>query len=372
MAGDGQIDAGFGERLGRLGPTLLRTLEVMEYTLRHLHPPQLPALRPRLAPVHDELTRDLEAFSDYPPPAEVAAFHAELVRVGELARDAIAGFALEPAGGEGADDGIGRAILSMHRFAEAQAALYPLRAALPPFSAFFAEPAVRGLLGRLEQPDDGEARGGLFRGNGSPETGRGGFDLYVPESFDGAERLPLIVALHGGSGNGADFLWTWLREARSRRCLLLAPTSRDRTWSLNAPAVDGEALVGMVDWIDAKWGVDRERVLLTGLSDGGTMTLLVGLGEDVPFTHLAPIAGVLHPLNFAIGNLDRAEGKPIQLIHGALDWMFPVRLAREAAGVLEDAGAEFVYREIEDLSHTYPREENARLLDWLGQPLDVD
>jgi len=151
--------------------------------------------------------------------------------------------------------------------------------------------------------------------------------------------------------------------------MLIAPTSRDRTWSLNAPALDGQVLVGMVDWLDEKWGIDRERVLLTGLSDGGTMTLLVGLGEDAPFTHLAPVAGVLHPHNFATGNLDRARGKKIQLIHGALDWMFPVNLAREAARVLDESGAEITYREIEDLSHTYPREENARLLDWLGQPV---
>ncbi len=122
----------------------------------------------------------------------------------------------------------------------------------------------------------------------------------------------------------------------------------------------------MVDWMSGKWKIDQGRVLLTGLSDGATMTLLVGLGEDVPFTHLAPISGVLHPLNFAIGNIDRAAGSKIQLVHGALDWMFPVGLARDAARVLEEAGAEIEYHEIPDLSHTYPREENARLIEWLG------
>jgi phospholipase/carboxylesterase len=29
------------------------------------------------------------------------------------------------------------------------------------------------------------------------------------------------------------------------------------------------------------------------------------------------------------------------------------------------AGADVVFREIEDLSHTYPRDENGRILDWL-------
>jgi phospholipase/carboxylesterase len=37
-------------------------------------------------------------------------------------------------------------------------------------------------------------------------------------------------------------------------------------------------------------------------------------------------------------------------------------MARQA---LEAAGARLVYREIEDLSHTYPRDENPRILDWL-------
>ena len=36
---------------------------------------------------------------------------------------------------------------------------------------------------------------------------------------------------------------------------------------------------------------------------------------------------------------------------------------------LEGAGADVIYREIEDLSHTYPREENARILEWLDPSL---
>jgi phospholipase/carboxylesterase len=45
--------------------------------------------------------------------------------------------------------------------------------------------------------------------------------------------------------------------------------------------------------------------------------------------------------------------------------MFPVDVARMARDALTAAGARVTYREIENLSHTYPREENARILDWL-------
>jgi len=32
---------------------------------------------------------------------------------------------------------------------------------------------------------------------------------------------------------------------------------------------------------------------------------------------------------------------------------------------LRVAGARVIYREIDDLSHTYPRDENPRIMDWL-------
>jgi len=52
-------------------------------------------------------------------------------------------------------------------------------------------------------------------------------------------------------------------------------------------------------------------------------------------------------------------------VHGARDWMFPVELARQARATLTAAGADVAYREIDDLSHAYPREINAELLAWL-------
>ena len=59
------------------------------------------------------------------------------------------------------------------------------------------------------------------------------------------------------------------------------------------------------------------------------------------------------------------NGLPVYLVHGALDWMFPVSMARGAQRALTAAGAKVVYREIADLSHAYPREENSAMLDWL-------
>jgi phospholipase/carboxylesterase len=46
--------------------------------------------------------------------------------------------------------------------------------------------------------------------------------------------------------------------------------------------------------------------------------------------------------------------------------MFPVQVARQTRELLSAAGAEVTYRELDDLSHSYPREINAVILNWLG------
>ncbi|MDP7570378.1 MAG: hypothetical protein QF391_02115, partial [Myxococcota bacterium] len=71
-----------------------------------------------------------------------------------------------------------------------------------------------------------------------------------------------------------------------------------------------------------------------------------------------------------------ARGRRIYLTHGALDWVFPISAAHRTRDTLAEAGADLTFREIADLSHTYPREENARILRWfdpgLALPGDAD
>jgi phospholipase/carboxylesterase len=66
-----------------------------------------------------------------------------------------------------------------------------------------------------------------------------------------------------------------------------------------------------------------------------------------------------------IADGERLRGLPVYLVHGKLDWMFPVQVARQTRDALLAAGAEVTYRELDDLSHTYPREMNAKILNWL-------
>ena len=352
---------------GLLGP-LLGTMERVGWVQRHLYPPLAPRLARELAPCRESLAGPLRTVEGLSWPEDLGFMRERLVDAARQTLELVESFA------EGAASPEGPIALyrALRRFGRIQEALYPLAPVFEGVSRWFLEPGRRdddlfvACLRAAALRDDEVKVGILHASNDRKE--RGGFSLYVPEHSDGASPMPLIVALHGGHGHGRDFLWTWLREARSRGMLLLSPTSQDRTWSMMGPDVDAEPLREMVESVASRYPVDRARVLLTGMSDGATYGLYCGLREGMPFTHLAPACGVLHPALFANGDLARAQGRPIYLIHGALDWMFPVASGRLTSQALQAAGARLVYREIEDLSHTYPRDENPRILDWLMEP----
>ncbi|MBN8902858.1 MAG: hypothetical protein J0H57_17660, partial [Rhodospirillales bacterium] len=266
---------------------------------------------------------------------------------------------------DGADGGLRGAYRAFRQVPRALEALYPLAAALPAVSRWFLEPARRDHADRLA------CLAAPIAGNGvhhvANETrDRGGFSVYVPEDLMPGQPAPLVMALHGGAGHGRLFLWSWLRAARSRGVILVAPTSTGDTWSLMEPEVDGAHLAEVLAAVARRWPVDPARRLLAGMSDGGTFTLLSGLQDDSPFTHLAPFAASFHPLLLTMAAPERVRGLPVHLVHGALDWMFPVTVAQTADRALRMAGAAVTYREVADLSHVFPTDLVPEVLDWFG------
>jgi len=331
---------------------------------RYLHPPVAARLADELAPCTDALAAPLQELQKTAWPEDLHFLRDRLFDVTGQTLEMVAAFVT--AARESAE--IFDLYRALRRFARVQEGLYPLAPVLEPISRWFLEPERRGddaLVARLRdgslREDDSQI--GVLHAKNARDT-RGGFSLYVPETWNGRSAMPLVTALHGGHGHGRDFLWSWLREARARGVMIVSPTSRDRTWSLMGDDVDAPALREIIAFACERYPVDRNRVLLTGMSDGATYTFLAGLQDLMPFTHLAPACGVLHPLLLGEG-LARARDRSIYLVHGALDWMFPVATARIGRDALEAAGARLVYREIADLSHTYPRDENPRILDWL-------
>ncbi|MCW5748024.1 MAG: phospholipase [Alphaproteobacteria bacterium] len=357
------------EIIARLVPATLRALQAMEFAGRHLAPATLMQLIEALSGRHDDLGEVVAASRALDWPERLGPARDCLERAAEAAGEGIAGLL---AAGE-APQPMFAAYRALRGYSRAAEALYPMAAHLMPVSQFFLESAARGdtdLLKRLAAVDPTRPDVGVIHVGGPPGT-RGAFSLFVPEVYDATRAWPLVVAMHGGSGNGGAFLWSWLREARTRGLIVLAPTAAGTTWSLMEPEVDGANIERMVDYVAGQWKIDASRLLLTGMSDGGTFTYVLGLRGDCRFTHLAPVAASFHPLLMTLADAGRMRGLPIHIVHGTHDWMFPPEMAQSAHQTLEQAGADVVYREIADLAHTYPRDENAAILDWFLGPRET-
>jgi phospholipase/carboxylesterase len=342
-------------------PPLLQSLEALAFVARHLNPPDFDRVMLAAGEPEQALQAARAGLAQWPEK------FADVRRALDAASDAtLQAFAGLRAVQNGQGDLV--AVFRALRYGpRAQEALYPLAAKFPPVSDFFLDPDLRDdeeLLARLAAPArDGT---GVIHDRNEPGS-RGGFSMYVPEYYAPDRAWPLVMALHGGSGNGRNFLWSWLRDARSFGAILVAPTATGNTWALMGEDNDTPNLLQILQTVQGRWHVDRRRLLLTGMSDGGTFCYVSGLERTSPFTHLAPVAATFHPLMAEMADADRLRGLPIFQVHGRLDWMFPVQVARQTHSLLSAAGADVTYREIDDLSHTYPREINAQILRWLNE-----
>jgi phospholipase/carboxylesterase len=340
--------------------SLLRALEALAFIARHLDPPNFNDLMSSIGTPDQDLTAAKATQPEWP--AHLLDIGATLNGVTDAILQAFAG--LRDTANGSVD--VRRAYRALRLATKGIEGLYPLASVLPAVNRFFLDPQLRSDEALQRQFLAGTAHdrtGPMCFDNDGAE--RGGYWLYIPEYYEPAREWPLVVALHGGSGTGRLFLWSWLRAVRSRGAILAAPTSVGNTWALIGDDPDTPNLVRILDSIRSGWNVDPRRLLLTGMSDGGTFTYVTGLEAGSPFTHLAPVSAAFHPMLPHMADAGRTRGLPIHIVHGALDWMFPVELARQAFRTLTRAGADVTYQEVEDLSHTYPREMNAPILAWL-------
>ena len=277
---------------------LLRALEMLLFISRNLHPPDFEELMASVGMPDEELKSALARPLQWPQrPPDIGTL---LGAACDAALGAFAGLrkTLQQSGDV---RDVYRALRLLPKGLEA---LYPLAAVLPPVNRFFLDPSLRSdaavqarFLGAPAQDDTGVMQFG--------EKERGGFWLYVPENYVRDRAWPLVTALHGGSGTGRQFLWSWLRDARSRGAIVVAPTSVGSTWALMGPDADTPNLRRILEMVRSRWNVDATRLLLTGMSDGGTFSYVSGLEAGSPFTHLAPVSAAFHPMLAQMAEADR-------------------------------------------------------------------
>lgn len=239
--------------------------------------------------------------------------------------------------------------------------LYPVRLHLPAFQRYW-------LLDDADSaacepsPAHTHAESGIRRHE--VDGHRGVYTSYVPEDYHAEHPWPVILALHGGSGNDEDFLWTWLKYAKSRGYLLISAKSFGSTWH----PWDTDSLLLILDDIQTRYHIDSQRILLTGLSDGGSFGYEVGFAYPNRFAGLAVIAGIFRPHQRSAD----ASRLPVYIAHGAKDQLFPIGYIRMAVNTLREWGHDVTYHELDDFGHAYPPGENVAILDWFAAHSAID
>jgi phospholipase/carboxylesterase len=177
----------------------------------------------------------------------------------------------------------------------------------------------------------------------------------------------LLIALHGWGANALD-LASLAPFLNLPDCQMLFPeapfphpySSQGRMWygfptdsSLqnrydfrDLPELI-ESRQRLLDWLrslESSTGVPLSRTVLAGFSQGGAMTLDVGL--QLPLAGLIVLSGYLHaPLQPSVSPLP-----PVLIVHGRQDTVVPVAAARQARDGLVALGAAVQYHEF-DMGH---------------------
>jgi len=144
------------------------------------------------------------------------------------------------------------------------------------------------------------------------------YRLSVPPGYDGRQRLPLVLDMHGSGGNAAG-------QARNSGLETLGATERFIVATLDAAggrwnvpvqpnrADDVMYVSDVITHVASQVCLDDTRVYATGFSGGGRMTSLLACQLGTRIAAVAPVSGLRFP--------GPCTGRPIPVLtfHGLAD-----------------------------------------------------
>ncbi|HHP7232499.1 MAG TPA: alpha/beta hydrolase [Xenococcaceae cyanobacterium] len=125
-----------------------------------------------------------------------------------------------------------------------------------------------------------------------------------------------------------------------------------------------ELLLNWLNMLPTQTGVPLERTVMAGFSQGGAMTLDVGLG--LPLAGLCSLSGYLH-----YEPQPQATTPPVLIIHGRQDSVVPLTSAQSARDKLKAIGVKVKYQEF-DMAHEVQASALELLQDYIKSILVTD
>lgn len=179
------------------------------------------------------------------------------------------------------------------------------------------------------------------------------FRLFVPQPYDAARKYPLIVTLHGASGNESTQFDAY-RDPRTGESVA-KKLAQERGYILAAPngrgpfgGYRGSSEKDVLDVLERVQSLyATELAFLTGHSMGAGGTWALGFKYPEKWAALAPIAGAMASPE----SLKAAPAMPVFFAQGARDTIANPAAARRLAEAARPVLRDFEYREYPEADH---------------------
>jgi len=204
----------------------------------------------------------------------------------------------------------------------------------------------------------GPARTGVVRLRNKTSDGlEHHYVLNIPDTYDPSHRYQVRFQLHGAVGGretnapvGAGTIGT-LAGAEQ---IYVIPYA----WNA-APWWSDDQVLNLVEILDATkrvYNVDENRVVVSGVSDGGTGAYWVAMRETTPFASFLPLNGYWMVL--ASGDIDdgmlfanNLRNKPLFAVNGGRDRLYPTAIVDPHIAHLKRGGVTVAYHPQPEAGH---------------------
>ncbi len=144
------------------------------------------------------------------------------------------------------------------------------------------------------------------------------YKILMPKNYDPKKHYPFILSLHGfGSiGPGHKRFFPLGDLAEKHGFLYCFPSGLDRSWNATNACCDfankhddSAYLRNLILWAQKKYSIDKKKVYVTGLSNGGFMSYRMAQDHADLITAIVPFAGV------GFKNWPKQPKNPLSVLH---------------------------------------------------------
>jgi len=166
------------------------------------------------------------------------------------------------------------------------------------------------------------------------------FIVYLPTGYNNAGKMPLIFAIHGGSGTpeGMINIANFKPIADRDKVVLVYPAGIQNNWNDGRPTTPNQLGINdvsffnqMCDYMINNYSVEGTKIYATGISNGGFMSSRLGCELSNRIAAIAVDAATIEATTIS-PNCNPGRSMPVIYIHGTSDPFVPFTGGQMTAG----------------------------------------